>query len=103
MYGIGRVQMMTSELGRCSQLGLGFTVGLTQCSIAKNVYYCSISFNSAPSVTRYQPAEILISAGPRFDRDIQLFSAGKVNFVLEFEPAQFVPMVCTSIDRQWKH
>jgi hypothetical protein len=34
-------------------------------------------------VTRYQPAEILISAGPRFDRDIQLFSACKVNFVLE--------------------
>jgi hypothetical protein len=34
-------------------------------------------------VTRYQPAEILISAGPRFDRDIQLFSAGKIIFVLE--------------------
>jgi len=29
--------------------------------------YCSMSFNSAPSVTRYQLAEILISAGPRFD------------------------------------
>jgi hypothetical protein len=34
-------------------------------------------------VTCYQPAEILISAGPRFDRDIQLFLAGKGNFVLE--------------------
>ena len=34
-------------------------------------------------MTRYQPAEILISAGPRFHRDIQLFSASKVNFVLE--------------------
>ena len=42
--------------------------------------YCSISFNSAPSVTRYQLAEILISAGPRFERDIQIFSAGRGKF-----------------------
>lgn len=34
-------------------------------------------------MTRYQLAEILISAGPRFDRDIELFSAGRANFVLE--------------------
>jgi hypothetical protein len=34
-------------------------------------------------MTRYQPAKILISAGPRFDHDIQLFLAGKGNFVLE--------------------
>ena len=40
--------------------------------------YCTISFNSAPSVTRYQLAEISISAGPRFERDIQIFSAGRV-------------------------
>ena len=40
--------------------------------------YCTISFNSAPCVTRYQLAEILISAGPRFERDIQIFSAGRV-------------------------
>ena len=36
--------------------------------------YCTISFNSAPSMTCYQLAEILISAGPRFERDIQIFS-----------------------------
>ena len=43
--------------------------------------YCNISFKSlAPSVTRYQPAEILISAGPRFERDMQIFSAGRGKF-----------------------
>ena len=42
------------------------------------IYYCTISFNSALSVTRYQLAEILISAGPRFECDIQIFSAGRV-------------------------
>ena len=42
------------------------------------IVYCTISFNLAPSVTRYQLAEILISAGPRFERDIQIFSAGRV-------------------------
>ena len=36
-------------------------------------HYCSISFNVAPCVTRYHLAEILISAGPRFDCYIQLF------------------------------
>jgi hypothetical protein len=28
MDGVGRVRMTISQLGRCSQLGLGFTVGL---------------------------------------------------------------------------
>ena len=32
----------------------------------------------APCVTRYQLAEILILAGPTFERDIQIFSAGRV-------------------------
>ena len=39
-------------------------------------HYCSISFNSAPSMTCYQLAQILILAGPRFECDIQIFSAG---------------------------
>ena len=34
---------------------------------------CTISFNLAPSVTQYQLVEILISAGPRFECDIQYF------------------------------
>ena len=46
--------------------------------------YCSISFNSACSVTCYQLAEISISAGPRFECGIYIFPAGRgVNFVLE--------------------
>ena len=43
-------------------------------------FYCSISFNLAPSVTQYQLAEILILAGPRFECDIQIYLAGRVKF-----------------------
>ena len=39
--------------------------------------YCSISFNSAPSMTHYQLAKISISAGPGFECDIQIFLAGR--------------------------
>ena len=49
-------------------------------SHSQTLKYCSISFNSAPSVMRYQPAEILISAGPRFERDMQIFSVGRGKF-----------------------
>ena len=45
--------------------------------------YCSISFNLAPSVTHHQLAEILVFAGPRFECYIQIYLAGRVNFVLE--------------------
>ena len=42
--------------------------------------YYSISFNSAPSVTHYQLAEILILADPRFEHDIQTYLAGRGKF-----------------------
>ena len=52
------------------------------CSVAawnkKCVAYCTISFNSAPSVACYQLAEILILAGPRFESDIQIFLSDRV-------------------------
>ena len=48
---------------------------LKSASIYKS--YHSISFNSAPSVTHYQLAEILILAGPRFECDIQIYLAGR--------------------------
>ena len=42
------------------------------------------SINSVPSMMCYQLAEILISAGPRFKCDIQIFLAGEGgNFVQE--------------------
>ena len=44
---------------------------------------CSISFNLAPSETHYQLAEILILQGPKFECDIQIYLAGRGNFVLE--------------------
>ena len=50
-------------------------------SHSQTLKYCNISFKSlAPSVTCYQPAEILISAGARFERDMQIFSAGRGKF-----------------------
>ena len=45
--------------------------------------YCTISFNSAPSVTHYQLAEISISAGLIFERDIQICLAGRVEILCE--------------------
>ena len=53
-----------------------------QLSISKHSqgvwHYCTISFNSAPSMTGYQLAKISILANPRFEWDIQIFSAGRV-------------------------
>ena len=51
---------------------------LKSASIYKS--YHSISFNSAPSVTHYQLAEILILAGPRFVHDIQIYLADRGKF-----------------------
>ena len=42
--------------------------------------YYSMSFNSAPSVTHYQLAEILILADPRFEHDIQTYLADRGKF-----------------------
>ena len=43
--GIGQAWMTISQLGRCSQLGLGFYCWArwAWCSIAKHVYYCRYS------------------------------------------------------------
>ena len=45
-----------------------------------SIVYCTISFNSAPSVTRYQLAEILILAGPDLNVTSKYFQQVGCNF-----------------------
>jgi len=75
--------LLFQGLGLCHRHITQYFLFTQQNGKENNLWYYSISFNLAPSMMCYQLPKILISAGPRFDHDIQLFSAGRVNFVLE--------------------